>query len=56
MDLNPSALLPSANIPHIPNTERIEILKMYGDADVTVSTARLTFDPLTDGKTFVGIF
>ena len=36
--LNPSALSPSAWRPHIPNTERREILKIYGDAEFTVST------------------
>ena len=42
MDLNPSALLPSACIPHIPKTERSEILKIYGEADVTVSVSSVT--------------
>ena len=39
MDLNPLAFEPSAYIPHIPNTDLNEMLKMYGDADVTVSVS-----------------
>ena len=42
MDLNPVALLPFASNPHNPNTDLIEQLKMYGDADVTVSLSILT--------------
>ena len=42
MDLNPVALLPSACIPHIPKTDLREMLKIYGEADVTVSTTTLT--------------
>jgi CRISPR/Cas system CMR subunit Cmr6 (Cas7 group RAMP superfamily) len=40
MDLNPVALDPSASMPHIPKTDLKEILKMYGDAEVTVSEER----------------
>ena len=42
MDLNPVALLPSAFRPHIPNTDLIEQLKIYGDADETVSLSIFT--------------
>jgi hypothetical protein len=41
MDLNPPALLPSACIPHIPYTDLNEILKIYGDADLTVSVSNV---------------
>ena len=37
IDLNPVALSPSASNPHIPKTERRDTLKIYGDAEVTVS-------------------
>ena len=51
MDLNPVALLPSDNIPHIPNTERREQLNTYGDADVTLSLSTITTgaSPVSDG-------
>ena len=42
MDLNPVALLPSAFRPHIPNTDLIDTLKIYGDADETVSLSIFT--------------
>ena len=42
MDLNPVALLPSAFSPQIPYTDLIEQLKIYGDADDTVSLSILT--------------
>ena len=42
IDLNPVALAPSACIPCIPNTERNDILKIYGDAPVTVSVSTKT--------------
>ena len=42
MDLNPLAFEPSASIPDIPYTDLSEILKMYGDAEDTVSVSRLT--------------
>jgi len=31
-------------------------LKIYGDAEVTVSTTRFTVDPVTPGSAFVGEF
>ena len=42
IDLKPVALLPSACIPFIPYIERIETLKIYGDAPVTVSVSTNT--------------
>ena len=42
IDLKPDALLPLACIPFIPQTERKEILKIYGDAPVTVSVSITT--------------
>ncbi len=56
MDLNPVALFPSASIPHIPKTDLREMLKMYGDADVTVSDESAKVDPATLGSAFVGAF
>ena len=56
MDLNPDALSPSARRPHIPYTERREMLKIYGDAEVTVSTLRFTVAPVTEGNGFRGAF
>ena len=56
MDLNPVALSPSACIPHIPNTERSDRLKIYGDAEVTVSVCKVTVDPVTDGRALIGAF
>ena len=57
------ALLPSACIPCIPHTERMEILKIYGDAPVTVSVSMVTVADaalgdagrltLTNGKRYV---
>ena len=52
----PVALLPSASIPHIPNTDLREILKIYGDADVTVSEDSAKVDPVTVGNALVGAF
>ena len=40
--MKPVALSPSASIPFIPNTERRDILKMYGDAPDTVSVSIVT--------------
>ena len=37
IDLKPAALLPSACIPHMPKTERKDTLKIYGEAELTVS-------------------
>ena len=37
--LNPVAFAPSARTPFIPNTERNDTLKIYGDAPVTVSVS-----------------
>ena len=34
--------MPSAHIPHIPNTERNEQLKIYGEAELTVSLSTET--------------
>jgi hypothetical protein len=56
MDLNPVAFAPSANIPHIPNTDLSEILKIYGDADVTVSDESVSLDPVTVGSAVAGAF
>ena len=56
MDLNPSALLPSACRPHMPYTERSEQLKMYGEPEVTVSIWRETVPPMADGVGFEGGF
>ena len=42
IERKPDALAPSAFIPCIPNTERREMLKMYGDAPVTVSVSIFT--------------
>jgi hypothetical protein len=55
MDLNPLALDPSACIPHIPNTDLREILKMYGDADVTVSISSTSVPPIAVGEASTGI-
>ena len=49
IDLKPSAFFPSACIPCIPNTERNEVLKIYGDAPVTVSVSTKTC-PLAELK------
>ena len=54
MDLNPVALSPSARRPHIPYTERNEVLKIYGEDDVTVSDVRARVAPATDGSGSVG--
>ena len=42
IDLNPVALLPSACIPFIPKTDLNEQLKIYGDAELTVSEPTVT--------------
>src|SRR5210317_1087890 len=42
MERKPADLLPSACIPAIPYTERREMLKIYGDAPVTVSDSIVT--------------
>ena len=49
MDLNPLALEPSHAYHDIPNTDLSEILKIYGDADVTVSVSRLIVPPVAVG-------
>jgi len=54
MDLNPLALPPSASSPHIPKTDLNEILKIYGDAEVTVSTLMFKVAPETDGSGLIG--
>ena len=56
MDLNPVALLPSASIPHIPKTDLREMLKMYGDAEVTVSDESAKVAPATVGSAVAGAF
>jgi CRISPR/Cas system CMR subunit Cmr6 (Cas7 group RAMP superfamily) len=56
MDLNPVALAPSASIPHIPYTDLKEILKIYGEAEVTVSDTSDREDPETEGNASVGAF
>ena len=42
IDLKPVAFAPSAKRPFIPKTDLIEQLKIYGDADVTVSLSIFT--------------
>ena len=49
MERNPDAFDPSAVIPFIPHTERIEQLKIYGDAPDTVSVSIVTVAPDTLG-------
>ena len=56
IDLNPVALFPSATNPHMPKTERRDMLKMYGDAEVTVSLFSDKEDPVTEGSGFSGAF
>ena len=56
MDLNPVALLPSASTPHIPNTDLSEILKIYGDAEVTVSDESDNVAPVAVGFATTGAF
>ena len=55
IERKPDALLPSAHIPFIPQTERIEQLKTYGDAPLTVSVSIITstFPPGSAGKSFL---
>ena len=48
MDLNPDALLPSACIPHIPKTDLREMLKIYGEAPLTVSTTTFSVGAVPD--------
>ena len=50
--------MPSAHIPHKPNTERKEQLKMYGEAELTVSLSTETVEISnedTAGNTSLGI-
>tara|TARA_R100000458_G_C8199179_1_gene190259 strand:+ start:701 stop:865 length:165 start_codon:yes stop_codon:yes gene_type:complete len=54
--LNPVAFLPSAIIPHIPYTDLREQLKIYGDAEVTVSDERVSVEPVAEGFGVVGEF
>ena len=56
IDLNPVALDPSAWRPFIPNTDLNEQLKIYGDADVTVSDWRVIVEPVTEGNASRGEF
>jgi hypothetical protein len=56
MDLNPVAVAPSASIPHIPYTDLNEILKIYGEAEVTVSDTRAKEEPDTEGNASDGAF
>ena len=47
---------PSACIPFIPHTERIEILKIYGEAPDTVSVSIVTAsDPEIDGCALINV-
>ena len=50
MDLEPSAC-----IPDIPYTDLSEILKIYGDAEDTVSVSRLIVEPATVGEASPGM-
>ena len=50
IERNPVALEPSACIPLIPHTERIDTLKMYGEAPVTVSVSIVTVAEDTEGR------
>ena len=56
IDLNPSALLPSACIPHIPKTDLKDKLKIYGDAEDTVSELRAKVELVTEGRRLLGTF
>ena len=56
MDLNPVALLPSACNPHIPKTDLNDKLKIYGDAEVTVSDDSAKVAPDIGGKAIKGAF
>ena len=56
MDLNPVALLPSAWRPFIPKTDLNEQLKIYGDAEVTVSDWRERTAPVAAGEATEGAF
>tara|TARA_R100001129_G_scaffold184594_1_gene169910 strand:- start:32 stop:202 length:171 start_codon:yes stop_codon:yes gene_type:complete len=56
MDLNPVAFDPSACIPFIPKTDLNDVLKMYGDAEVTVSEESVNVPPVADGFAIVGAF
>ena len=58
MDLNPVALLPSPNIPFIPNTDLSVHEKTYGEAEDTLSdsTVAEAFSiSLNPGKGFDGV-
>ena len=52
IERNPDALAPSASIPFIPQTERREILKIYGDAPPTVSVSTVAVASLNCGVAF----
>ena len=54
IDLNPSALSPSAWRPQTPNTDLRDTLKIYGEAEETVSTERFTLAPVGVGSGFNG--
>tara|TARA_Y100000033_G_scaffold41006_1_gene41283 strand:- start:33 stop:203 length:171 start_codon:yes stop_codon:yes gene_type:complete len=56
MDLNPVAFAPSARTPHIPNTDLNDTLKIYGDAEVTVSEESDKVAPVADGFETDGAF
>ena len=45
IDLKPVAFAPSAFNPHIPNSERRDKLKIYGEAPATVSDDSLISSP-----------
>ena len=50
------AFLPSVRHPHIPNTDLSDTLKIYGDADVTVSEDRVIVAPVAFGLADGGAF
>ena len=53
IDLNPVDLDPSHNIPQIPNTDLIEQLKTYGDAESTVSISAINVADAVSSKVYV---
>ena len=55
IERKPVAFEPSACIPFIPKTDLRETLKIYGDADVTVSELNVSVEPDTFGSGFCGI-
>ena len=53
IERKPVALLPSACIPFIPNTDLNDMLKIYGDAPFTVSVSTIISASLTSGSTII---